>query len=822
MPVSVVSERADGRPAAHPGSERNATTRAARQERFRGTTAGSPVRDFKEKWMDGMTTVLIRAVLFAALALSWTLVAGQARAAAERRPDSIKLLVDEDRMYRVTGRELAELGVDAGSILPEDFNIHHKGETVPIRFERMDSKGRMGPGSSIVFWGEYPRGDGLRVNKYTTLNAYFLRFDGAEKPNRFVMADAGDAAGSARESETAQVQTWRKTLHLEEDKLVVFHTKLRGDPTDRVFWAGYRSPPRKSWGGLYIPPLTDLAPGSQPSALRILMWGNTYLGQNPDHDWNVRMNGETIGRAQWDDRSRLIFEVDDLGDAFNGAKGNTVNFYNAHEEPIIDGILVDWMEIDYIARLMPMDDSLVFNMGGLDHLAEVRLDSGFGGKPVRVFDIRRGLEVASTTQYSEPKWAYGVRFNFDPSLHSGEFAAVGPRGYSTPNRMIPRWDSDLRDLAEVPEYVVISHARFMAPAQRLIDHRRSQGLSSLLVDVEDIYDAYGDGLFGPEAIRLFIDDLLERSQLPDHGLRYVMLVGDASYDYRGVKNAKINYLPTHHTDSNDNYTPFYANDDYFAYGKGDGLLPLAAVGRFPCKEPEQFDGFVDKIIDYESNPRIGYKDGSDAVTGRALLIASKGWVKNCDRVAGKTLENFETTKVYSVDMDNDANIQLQADIVNAINAGTDFVYFVGHGGEWMWRTGSSTDLSKQVDMFSNRHIDQLTNKGHYPIVFAATCYSSLFDTPTGKKRNDGRQIDSGVGVYFVEAAERGAIACIGSTTSTTVPPVEGVTRRTISALIAQPGMRLGDAIREAKETPNLGHIALIGDPATIVGAPRSE
>ena len=85
--------------------------------------------------------------------------------------------------------------------------------------------------------------------------------------------------------------------------------------------------------------------------------------------------------------------------------------------------------------------------------------------------------------------------------------------------------------------------------------------------------------------------------------------------------------------------------------------------------------------------------------------------------------------------------------------------------------------------------------------------------------------DSGIGVYFVEAAGKGAIALIGHVGKVTIQGGHAFDQAVMRSLFNEGAERLGDAFLAAKQqfqTPIHSGIALIGDPALRVGGAQAQ
>src|SRR5262249_14974461 len=88
--------------------------------------------------------------------------------------------------------------------------------------------------------------------------------------------------------------------------------------------------------------------------------------------------------------------------------------------------------------------------------------------------------------------------------------------------------SALRNVANQADYLLLAPKAFLSAAQPLLDLRRSEGLRTMGVSLEDVYEQFGHGEVSPEAIKEFLEYAYHSWAGPS--VRYVMLLGDASYD----------------------------------------------------------------------------------------------------------------------------------------------------------------------------------------------------------------------------------------------------------------------------------------------------
>ncbi len=718
--------------------------------------------------------------------------------------DDVSLVEVRSETHREAFREKSpeEAALSLSSLNANRVNLYNGGVTVPIRVEHTAEGGGFLPETVLTFWGDPPVSHDGGKNLVTRENVYILQFDSLDPPRRYrVMPPASPPKGAN------VVHTYRRTLHIEDDNQLQFQ-RYDGPPTDRVMWTTFKAPPREP-AAVALPPLADLAGASSEISVRVFLWGWTDLPEEPDHNWSLAVNGAALGRAVWDGTRHALVEGAVGSKHFDIKTNNSLTFQQTNPDLPIDMISLDWIELSYEATLLPRDDFLEFSIDPNGNARYARTLPGFTGPGVRVYSGGKDVEL----QPRVTKENNLFRAEFSLSEGAADFRLTGPDGYARPDRLSMGYRSNLRQRERSPEFLIVSHASFLNALRPLVAQRVEQGLDTWAVDVDDVYDEYASGMFEPQAIRWFVDDLLKDRDGDTPRLKYLWLVGDATYDYKGVRPGSRNFVPTHHSDEADilpTYSPTFAHDDYFAFGPDGGRAPLAAVGRYPANTIDAVEAYVAKVLEYERNL------GNDAAwQTRAVLISSKDFNRFSDDTESNVLDGWTVANLTGTG-DAEGDVQLRDDIVASISAGCGVVTFSGHGAYYVWRTGENMN-HQRTDMMTDREIHRLSNRGKYPIVFAATCFSALFDAPIHRES----RVDSGVGIYFVEAPERGAVALIGHVGKIDVDASHRFNRSILEGLASGAGHRLGDLFLSAKQQfPQSGFdgIALIGDPSLVLAA----
>ena len=364
------------------------------------------------------------------------------------------------------------------------------------------------------------------------------------------------------------------------------------------------------------------------------------------------------------------------------------------------------------------------------------------------------------------------------------------------------------------DYLVIGHPDFLAEAQRIAEfHNTADGLSYFVVTPEEIYNEYSSGSQDVTAIRDFIKGIYDHSDA-GRELKYVLLFGDASYDYKDRIQDNSNFVPCWESIESWNIVNSIATDDYFGYlddGEGDSDADKVdvGIGRFVVATPEEATMAVDKCIHYATNTEFVMEPWRNVITFIADDEDGNRHLKDAE-----TLANFLQSDhpVYNIDkIYVDAYEQVstpsgqRAPLVNkAINEriekGTMIFNYSGHGGE----IGMGHERFLTIP-----DINSWTNYDKLSVFITATCEFSRYDDPT--------RVSAGELVFLNEKG--GGIALFSTARATYAGA-----NLTLNMAIYKDNMFskidgkypcLGDIIRKSKKLggSNDKKFLLLGDPA---------
>ncbi len=290
--------------------------------------------------------------------------------------------------------------------------------------------------------------------------------------------------------------------------------------------------------------------------------------------------------------------------------------------------------------------------------------------------------------------------------------------------------------------VIIAHPNFLSEANRLKQfHETSRGLTVQVVTPAEIYNEFGSGSPDIVAIRDFSKMCYDK--FGPATFKYLLMFGDASYDYRNTLGLGQNFVPTYENENSTNEYTSYSSDDFFGLlddNEGQncvGLLDIG-IGRFVVKSSSEARNMVDKTILYcqksdlmRSNPSIisNLGDWRNNVTIIADDQDGNTHLSTAYRLSKIIEERYPIFNIDKIFFDaypqvSNSGGQRYPDVENAINErmrkGTLLMNYVGHGGEVGW-------AHERVLRISD--INSWQNKYNLPVMLTATCEFTRYDDP---------------------------------------------------------------------------------------------
>lgn len=683
---------------------------------------------------------------------------------ASREPAAAaKILVSDDGMYEITATDLERAGLGWSHVDPAQLRLFYHGQLRPLWVQGRAEK------LVLRFYGQATQ------SRYARDNVYFLRTGGG--PDRSI----GEGNPVAQTSGESAVDRYAATVRVEENRL--YSSQVENG--DHWFWTSLPAPQTQTFDVT----LTAVAPGR--GRLRLEVWASTEAPMAPDHHLAISVNGQPVADETWDGRGRHTIEADLPADLLKeGANAVTLDA-PGDTGVAADITFVDWIEVHYPRFFVAEGDQLAFDSpGGLQRL------TGFTA-PVNVFDVTDPGDVVRVGGVQEQQQPGQTAMSFQ-SERGRRYLAVGSTGHHRPAGIVRAGTGpDLRAPDNGADYLAIGPPDLLEPLQPLLQWREQQGLKVMAVPVEAVYDQFNDGLPEPEAVRAL---LTYAAQAWKPAPRYLLLVGDATYDPRGyVTPPEANRVPSFLIDTV--FGGETASDVAFAQ-LDDDLEPDIAVGRMPARTPEQVRTLVEKTLAYEQEAAAGE-------WRRRVLTVADGQDPSFRTDAEAFIQQFpagyEPVTVFPAAGAADANRQVQ----HQLEEGDLLVVYFGHGSVTQWGKDR---------IFTTADTSALDNSGRLPVVLNMTCLTGLFTHP---------QVES-LSEVLLWQEKGGAVAALAPTSLTLATDQSFLSRPLAEALLRDRTPTLGQALLQAQRqvpTDNAGTrdvmqtFLLFGDPALRVAYP---
>jgi hypothetical protein len=358
-------------------------------------------------------------------------------------------------------------------------------------------------------------------------------------------------------------------------------------------------------------------------------------------------------------------------------------------------------------------------------------------------------------------------------------------------------------------------------------HLEEDGLESVVVDVNEIYNEFSTGTPDPSGIRDFVRMVYRRS---GGRLKYLTLFGRASFDFRNLKGFDRNFVPCYETLEKPEYMLSFCTDDFFGMMDEDEGLNSSGhvdlgIGRLPVSSVGEAEAALRKIRHYHDlSATCGeWKTNTILVAGDHETSEFVKTPEESARIFDTILHVMNLKKIYAdafptVNLaSGEAKPQAHDELISAIEKGALVMSYAGHGGV--------RGLTNK-GLFTVTDIPNLNNFDKLPLVFTATCEFTKYDDPL--------LVSAGEQTFL--HPQGGAVALLTSCRPTQNEGNKLFSKAFSNALFRRDEdgrpLRFGDIVRMSKNNDinysqsnmvnkNIMYL-LIGDPALRLSLPQEE
>lgn len=755
--------------------------------------------------------------------------------------DIYKIAVTQDGVHRISQAFLRSLGINTDNLDPRKISIYGNGGGMLPFFVGADrpddlvenhivvageDDGRFDANDFILFYAQGPdkwvynatagKFD-LEKNLFDNKNYYFIKIG--------TQNGARASSQASLSSGAVTITTFDDYARFEEDRRNLLHEWQNKATGSGLRWFGerFKNQRQKAYNRLFSMPNLTGEPArieaemalraGRSSRFEIEIAGQTFQSNSVG---SVIMSGINDNITEYARIARLEANL-----ALSGSDVNLTLSYpfpggTADES---EGWL-DWIQVNARRALTMSGAQMHFrSIAALSQPSATWQLEGASSR-IRVWDISDPLRprVQATTLNGSQ-----ISFSLSGQALRQFIAFDAESGFLVPEAVGRIGNQNYHGLNNI-DMVILYHPDFIAEAQQLAQHRTTYNdFSVALVRIDSLYNEFSSGRQDPTAIRDFAKMLYERNGR----FRYLLLFGDASFDYRNVYGLGNHFIPTFQRDGL-NPLNAHPSDDYFGLLSGTNPLNVLsgdmniAIGRLTVNTAQQAAVAVRKIMHYDNHSntfgdwrnRLVFvgddEDGNVHVRDAnqvADLVEGIAPAFNIDKIF---LDAYQQRSTPAGAFYPDVNEAINRAMFRGVLALT---YF-GHGGP----KGLAQERIMTIsDILSWRNIDNM------PLLITATCTFGGFDDPAF--------VTAGEEAFLNENG--GAVALYSTTRAVFANYNRELSEEALLQLINRQGgsyPTIGEALRRAKNAftanvsvlSNSRKFSLIGDPALKLKIPEYQ
>ena len=759
-----------------------------------------------------------------------------------------KIKVDKSGVFKITAKFLRDNGLNPANINPKNFRIYGNGGLMlpehnqDQRYDALQENAIQVIGEDDGVWNEddyalfYAQGPN-GYNVYKTSNnsngSGKRRIDTrTDRSNNFINIYEDFAyyfinfdTGAGKRIQVSDTPTNSTIISRYNDYQYINEEKYNLMKIGRI-WTG------DAFNGNKTITFTTKSP-IQPTD--VITYRSRYIAyQSQGNKMTVNINDRNPGTVSISNSERREYIPGVYSGSVNNLSGNQINFnYSPVTGSNPNGkFYFDYVEVQY-------KEDLKFNNSQLNFRSyDIAEQSG----SIYTFNVADASSIDQIWQVSDltnvskkvnksgntSTFSFGYEANSE--LYVNEFVAFKNSESFNPFFVGKIANQDLAGLQNI-DYLMITVPEMMGHAQRLANFYKDK-YKVEVVDINKIYNEFSSGSTDITAIR----DFATRLNTTAGKLKYLFILGDTSYDFKGKNHPGSAVVPSYQSEESGNYADSFVTDDYFVMTAPQKLtatnvaatLPNLPVGRLPAANISEAKLLIDKTLAYnnalpgQSTPfgewrmKLDFVVDDDADNQYPFHNTMNASLVNVFET-GTNLKEYNIRKLYldAFPAQTSAGGQRYSQVNQAISndvGNSLYLFYFGHGGINGWAQERVLTID-QIQNFNNYN----NIYSRFPLVSTITCEFTLWDDPA----------TFSAGEQVIKLKTGGASTMITSSRAIGVGYGEEFTTiftKHLFELENKDFLNLGDALLQAKiqKGPSNDHLKVnfLGDPASKLSRPK--
>lgn len=687
----------------------------------------------------------------------------------------LNLYIHKNAIYRLTYSDLKSHQFPVDQKTTSFLQLWHKNKQIPLKIDAKAS--HFQKGDAIQFYGQEID------SPFTHINIYQLLW-GDSPGIRMPIQDA-----SPNQSSFASY-AWH-TVDFENNTGDNFWPATPGAPeVDYVFWDLLNAP--DTFSTTFDLPDLYLLGANIPSQLTIVFQEKT----NTPHKIEVFVNNHRVFQDQFHSDSLFQVEISLDTDMLKPQNNSLLIASELSSGIWADKLYLNKFCIHYPTALIAQKNMACIEMSEPNQHFDI---SGFTTTPILIFDI-------SNPDFPSVLISPNIT-HFDSSYHIQFFNRMSSKLFLCTDSNIIRpeiqWarPDELQSTDNMANYIIITPDKFAPAVQPLLDHYIDQGIRSMRITPESIYDIFNGGIIDPHAIQIFLAYTYDYWKIPPD---YVLLVGDSNLDYLDYfQTGKKNEVPVYLTYMDG--VGLAANDHYYVCIDGNDLYPDMTIGRLPGKTVSD----VEKLI----LKRLNYSKAFHTSRQRNLFISDN----DTDHIFEKLCQNsldYLSDKMEQVHLSliDPLNINhLTGQMFDYLNDGVLIATYMGHG---------SIDNWAGEPILHADDIQRINPDTPLTFYISLNCMSGYFALPDRYSLSQ----------KLILPENKGAIAVFAPTALAQVWEIDILSQSLFSMIRSNPTLPVGDLVKAAKmeafkkgiRASTVQMFTLTGDPLLRLNISHSQ